>query len=480
MGDAERWFIPAAAQVLLFLLLVGMAASVDTTILRERFRRCGGIAFGLTCQFVVLPFIGFVSVKAFDMPPAFGIALLAVTSSPGGAYSNWWCSLFNADLGLSVAMTTCSTLVSIFFTPLNMFLYSLGSYGKLPEINWWKMFASIFVALLAIPTGVCCSFHFPAQRSKFNFAGNIAGLCLIIFSTVVSSRETPLWDKGPKFYAGVAAPCVSGLLLAFSIAHLSPCITGPEAVAVTVETSYQNTGLAMTIALATFNEEERGNATSVPLFYGAVQVIFLPLFLVVAWKAGWTYAPRNTGIIPVLLCDWQPCGSAQVSPAEPVSPTSPATPFDGSAFPEVPPIMIDGKSDATPASTCKVVNDVVVDSATCSTVESSGRGHPETDPQMPLSARSTPMPGHLEEVPQQALSARSTLMPGQLNTLEPTAAALSTPMTLQEDQVVRILPTPRSSGQSLQGSSRSNSRQRLWELQRTQHKTQGPPSCWSS
>ena len=32
----------------------------------------------------------------------YGITLLIVASSPGGSYSNLWCSLFNADLALSV------------------------------------------------------------------------------------------------------------------------------------------------------------------------------------------------------------------------------------------------------------------------------------------------------------------------------------------------------------------------------------------
>eukprot|EP00957_Ditylum_brightwellii_P066894 5076933-Ditylum_brightwellii.AAC.1 len=59
-----------------------------------------------------------------------GVTLLIVTASPGGSYSNWWCSLFNADLALSVAMTALSTLLSAIFLPANLLLYAYFAYGK--------------------------------------------------------------------------------------------------------------------------------------------------------------------------------------------------------------------------------------------------------------------------------------------------------------------------------------------------------------
>ena len=45
------------------------------------------------------------------------ITLLLVTASPSGGFSGLWCSLCNADLALSVAVTTASTLVSVPLMP---------------------------------------------------------------------------------------------------------------------------------------------------------------------------------------------------------------------------------------------------------------------------------------------------------------------------------------------------------------------------
>lgn len=52
---------------------------------------------GVFLQFVVLPICGFLVVKFIELDRATGISILVVTSSPGGSYSNWWCSMFNGE-----------------------------------------------------------------------------------------------------------------------------------------------------------------------------------------------------------------------------------------------------------------------------------------------------------------------------------------------------------------------------------------------
>ena len=60
------------------------------------------ITYGLCAiqKFVVLPLLGFILVNVLALPHDIGIILLVTTSSPGGSYSNWWCSMMNADLAL--------------------------------------------------------------------------------------------------------------------------------------------------------------------------------------------------------------------------------------------------------------------------------------------------------------------------------------------------------------------------------------------
>lgn len=296
--------------LLLFLLISGISASVDTTLFRKRLESKRGIAVGLLTQFVCLPFFGFCSARFFDLDVVFGITLLFTTCSPGGAFSNWWCSVFNADLALSIAMTTCSTLASVVFMPFNLFLYVRGCYGTSVPIDWWALIYSLAVALLAIVFGLSLSTYLPNWRKSFNVIGNIAGVLLMATGIVTSSNGAPLWDKDLFFYISVAMPCCAGLITAYVVASASG-LEGPQRVAVAVESCYQNTGIPLTLALATFEESERSRAVGVPLYYGVVEIILLPMFLVVAWKCGLTYAPANARLHSVVAANYQPSHCAE-------------------------------------------------------------------------------------------------------------------------------------------------------------------------
>jgi predicted Na+-dependent transporter len=83
-------FIEIAGNLLLFSLVFCMSATVDMNCMKAQLRNRKAILTGVGLQFVVLPFLGFVTVNALDLSHAMGISLLVVTSSPGGSYSNWY------------------------------------------------------------------------------------------------------------------------------------------------------------------------------------------------------------------------------------------------------------------------------------------------------------------------------------------------------------------------------------------------------
>lgn len=295
-----------AAQALLFLVLAGLSGSVDTGVLRQRFRARKSIIFGVACQFLILPFLGFSSAKAFDLDPVYGIMLITVTSSPGGAFSNWWCSTCNADLALSIAMTTCSTILSCGLTPLNMLFYSYCAYGEHVSVDFLNLVQPVIIGAVAILMGLMLSHCFPKLRWIWNLIGNICGVLLIVLNATVSSRTDPVWDKEANFYASVAMPCTCSLLVALILAKVSRQVPAPEAVAIAVEVCFQNTGLAMAIAISSFPERDASRAAGVPLFYAALQVLVLPIFLLVAWRLDMTYASKNEPIWRVIFLNHQP------------------------------------------------------------------------------------------------------------------------------------------------------------------------------
>lgn len=196
--------------VLLFFLVFGMSATVDANALLLQLKNRKAIATGVFLQFVIMPLLGFIIVYSLNMPNAVGITLLVVTCSPGGSFSNWymihvmkslvvlyywarttsvpgthtcflpfrWCSMFNADLALSVTMTAISTLLGVFMLPANLMLYTRLSYeGNILEIlNWWALFTAISIVIGGITLGLVCSAKFASHQFHLN-ANRVRILC---------------------------------------------------------------------------------------------------------------------------------------------------------------------------------------------------------------------------------------------------------------------------------------------------------------
>eukprot|EP00980_Cylindrotheca_fusiformis_P028739 scaffold22641_cov206-Cylindrotheca_fusiformis.AAC.9 len=297
--------------VLLFLLVFGMSATVDIGSMHEQLRNRNAILLGVFCQFILLPFLGFVIVRLFQLDASIGITLLVVTSSPGGSYSNWWCSMFNADLALSVTMTAISTLLSVGTLPGNLLLYANMAYAAdvADELDWGSLFLSLAVVISAISLGLFCSWR--THSYKFNVyankAGNIAGFALIIFSaTVANTGEagSKIWSRGWSFYAACALPCLLGLLFASGLASAAD-LKKPERLAVAVECCYQNVGIATSVALAMFGGQELNQAMGVPLFYGMVEALFVGIYCIIGWKAGWSKAPPDVPFWKMLFTSYE-------------------------------------------------------------------------------------------------------------------------------------------------------------------------------
>jgi predicted Na+-dependent transporter len=81
--------IEVLGNVLLFTLVFAMSATVDINCMKEQLKNKKAILLGVFCQFLLLPFLGFVTVNLLNLSAPIGITLLVVTSSPGGSYSNW-------------------------------------------------------------------------------------------------------------------------------------------------------------------------------------------------------------------------------------------------------------------------------------------------------------------------------------------------------------------------------------------------------
>jgi predicted Na+-dependent transporter len=303
--------IAVVGNALLFTLVFGMSATVDINSMMAQMKNHKALLVGMICQFLVTPFLGFIVVRLLQLPAAQGITLLVVTSSPGGSYSNWWCSLFNADLALSVTMTAFSTILSIAFLPLNLLIYAKLSYNAdvLHNLDWVSLFVSLAIVISAISVGLLCSYKFHSRHfnKAANGIGNVSGLALIIMSATMANTggsDSRIWNHDWSFYVGTFIPCIGALLLSTIFASLVGLLK-PERVTVGIEACYQNVGIATSLALTMFEGEEISEAMGIPFLYGILEGVLVGIYCVISWKCNWTKAPADAPIWQVLLMSYE-------------------------------------------------------------------------------------------------------------------------------------------------------------------------------
>ena len=306
--------IAIVGNVLLFALVFGMSATVDVSAMFVQLRNVKALSVGMICQFFITPLLGFIVVRTLQLPMAQGITLLVVTSSPGGSYSNWWCSLFNADLALSITMTAMSTILSIAFLPLNLLIYTKLCYDAdvLDKVDWKSLFVSLAIVISAIATGLFCSYSTHSRKFNHiaNCLGNISGLALIIMSATMANTggeagdDTKIWNHHWTFYVGTLLPCLGALLISTCLAYLVGLLK-PECVTVAIEACYQNVGIATSLALTMFEGEEIREAMGIPFLYGVLEGVLVGIYCLITWKANWTKAPADAPIWQVMLLSYE-------------------------------------------------------------------------------------------------------------------------------------------------------------------------------
>jgi predicted Na+-dependent transporter len=306
------------SSLFLFLLVFGMSATVDLESLKSQCHNRKAVSLALGMQFIGLPAIGFAMVRLFRLDSSDGLILLVVVTSPGGSYSNWMCSMFNADLALSVFLTAVSTVLSCVLLPLNLLLYAGLAYGfeyrEQPQIDWSVLIPSVLIVILGVTGGVLTTYFYPhhtAWRLAANRLGNSAGAVLMIVSAVLSNSNANarLWDREYTFYIWAALPSTMALVVSHVLATHCWHLPKPEVVTVAVESCYQNVGIALSMALSSSNGDggrtEMARAMVVPFYYGIWQAVLSTVYCTIMWKTGSTKAPVHVSCWNMLTTSYE-------------------------------------------------------------------------------------------------------------------------------------------------------------------------------
>ena len=258
--------------------------------LKIRIKKPKGIIIGLICQYIILPITAFILTLIFkNISVALKVGLIIIATCPGGSLSNFWCFMFNADLPLSISMTSASSLLSFAFITMNGAIYiPVISQGKI-SIDYISLLISVSSVIVGIIAGLLIGKYAPKIILKFMAFLAVASMIGIFVFSIIggASGEARLRDLPYQIFIMVGLLNIIGFTLAFGLARLVN-LKRQSIVSVAIEASNQNAPLAFAILLLTLPDGiQRDLATNVPTVYMISNIVLVLIILPILRRTGW-------------------------------------------------------------------------------------------------------------------------------------------------------------------------------------------------
>jgi bile acid transporter len=261
--------------IMMMVIMLGMGASLTFRDFLIAFRKPKGVLIGLCCQYVIMPFLGYLLASLLGLSPALAVGLILIACMPGGTTSNIFAYFSKADLALSIMMTSVSTLVAVLAVPALIAFYSnlAGVTGEfaIPASN----VAQVLVVLL-VPTVIGMIFRKtnPNVGATIELIGSILGVFVILF--LIGSwvpRNYELLVSTPWFvFLGSVGLGLIGMLAGYWLARWLKQDTNRSRT-ISLETGIQNGPLAVLIVTLTFKGEMQQQVLLIPVLYALFIVL---------------------------------------------------------------------------------------------------------------------------------------------------------------------------------------------------------------
>lgn len=134
---------------LLQVIMFGMGTTMSYDDFLGVIKMPKAVIVGLTCQFTIMPFLGFTIANTFNFPPEIAAGIILVGSSPSGLASNVISYISKANVALSITITSIATILAPLLTPFLMKI--LG--GQFIDIAFWPMVIDI-CKMIIVPIAI--------------------------------------------------------------------------------------------------------------------------------------------------------------------------------------------------------------------------------------------------------------------------------------------------------------------------------------
>ncbi len=250
---------------LIQIIMFGMGTSMSVQDFIGVVKTPKAVLIGVASQFIIMPGLGFVLASLSGFEPEIAAGIVLIGCSPSGLASNVMNYLAKANLALSITITSVTTLLAPFITPVLMKLLA----GALVEISILNMMWDISkMVILPIGAGLIFNKLLHGKSKWLDDAMPIlsmAGIGLIITIITAAGRNS-LLEIGLMLIGLVLVHNLVGYLLGYWSGRLFK-MDERDCRTIAIEVGMQNGGLASGIA------KEMGKIATI----GLAPAVFGPL-----------------------------------------------------------------------------------------------------------------------------------------------------------------------------------------------------------
>ena len=231
---------------MLAVIMFAMGITLRTDDFRRVFSRPLEILVGISAQYVVMPFLGFILALAFGVSPLIAAGIVLVGSCPGGTASNVITYLARGDLALSVTLTSVSTLLCPFLLPALMYVYA----GRWIDVPMADLFISALqIVLLPVLLGVISRKMLGRKlETVLPFLPSLSSLVIaLVVGIIVALNAESIKTIGAVVLLIVIIHNALGLACGYLIAKALG-FGESSARAISIEVGMQNSGLAAALS----------------------------------------------------------------------------------------------------------------------------------------------------------------------------------------------------------------------------------------
>ena len=272
------WFNGQMITAGLGIIMLGMWITLSVQNFRALLYAPRWIAVGVILQYTIMPSMGWLVATLFRLPPAFAAGLILVSCCPGGTASNVVSYLAKADVPLSVAMTSLTTLMAVFMTPL----LTTWLAGSRVTVDGWGLFwSTLQVVILPVAVGVLLNQFMKKLTAKvIPFAPLTAVIFIVlIVASIVGQGRDLILDSGFRLVFAVISVHALGFFLGYSLSKLWIRSEIPSRT-ISIEVGMQNSGLGVVLAKQNFHHP----AVAIPCAISSVVHSLIGSLLAAIWR----------------------------------------------------------------------------------------------------------------------------------------------------------------------------------------------------